>query len=177
MYLNGEGVPVNYKEALKWFKEAAKQNVVEAMFTLGIMYEQGIGINKDEDKAFHHYLKSAQGGYEDAQYRMGSIYLDGLLGVEKNISKAVEWFEKAAESHHIDSIYNLGYLYENGIGVERNGKKALYYYKRASLLGDYQAKLNIAHIYENGIDVEVDKKAASRWRELARQQMENEYVQ
>ena len=71
------------KEALKWFKVAAEQNVVEAMFTLGMMYEQGIGVNRDEEKAFQYYLQSAEGGYEDAQYRIGSIYLEGLLGRRK----------------------------------------------------------------------------------------------
>lgn len=104
------------------------------MYTLGIMYEQGIGVKIDEESAFQFYLKSADGGYEEAQYRVGTIFLDGLLGQEKDVLQALHWFEQAAKSHHIDSIYNLGFLYENGMGVPRNGKKALYYYKEQRCL-------------------------------------------
>lgn len=42
MYFNGEGVPQDFTLARKWFDFAASKNVAEAMFTLGIMYEQGL---------------------------------------------------------------------------------------------------------------------------------------
>jgi TPR repeat protein len=40
MYREGEGVPQNYAEALKWFRKAADQGNANAQFKLGIMYRR-----------------------------------------------------------------------------------------------------------------------------------------
>ena len=38
MYGNGEGVPQDYKEAVKWYRLAAEQGVAAAQYNLGGMY-------------------------------------------------------------------------------------------------------------------------------------------
>ena len=38
MYVNGEGVPENNAEAVKWFRKAADQGFADAQFNLGRMY-------------------------------------------------------------------------------------------------------------------------------------------
>ncbi len=38
MYERGQGVPQDYKEAVKWYRLAAEQGDAEAQFNLGIMY-------------------------------------------------------------------------------------------------------------------------------------------
>ena len=48
-------------------------NIVEAMFTLGIMYEQGIGVEVDEKKAFNYYESAAIGGDSEALFRLGNL--------------------------------------------------------------------------------------------------------
>ncbi|UZM99147.1 sel1 repeat family protein [Lysinibacillus sp. MHQ-1] len=77
MYFNGEGVPLDFTLARKWFDFAASKNVAEAMFTLGIIYEQGLGVNKDTNAAFNMYKKSAEAGYVEAQYRLGGYLSRG----------------------------------------------------------------------------------------------------
>lgn len=76
MYFNGEGVPQDFILAKQWFDYAAEKNVAEAMFTLGIIYEQGLGVEADVEAAFNAYKKSAELGYVEAQYRLGGIYLE-----------------------------------------------------------------------------------------------------
>ena len=41
MYENGEGVPENDAEAVKWWRFAAEQGNVGAQYNLGYMYENG----------------------------------------------------------------------------------------------------------------------------------------
>ncbi|MBT5691964.1 MAG: sel1 repeat family protein, partial [Opitutae bacterium] len=46
-YYNGDGVPQDYKEALKWYRKAAKCGFVPALHQLGLMYANGEGVPKD----------------------------------------------------------------------------------------------------------------------------------
>lgn len=165
MYLNGEGVNVNEREAYRWFTAAAELGVAEAKFTLGIMHEQGISTEMNEHEAFLFYEQSAQAGYEEAQYRMGMIYFEGLLQTQQNEDEAFKWFMQAAQYYQLDAVFNVAYCYEHGYGVEQDIAKALLYYKQASLLGDGEARWRLADLYE-GIDTE----QAQKWRHLAQQQ-------
>ncbi|WP_249727472.1 tetratricopeptide repeat protein, partial [Bacillus paralicheniformis] len=110
-----EGVPQEISLAKQWFDNAAEKNVAEAMFTLGIIYEQGLGVEADVEAAFNAYKKSAELGYVKAQYRLGGIYLEGRLGQTKEVNRGLFWYERAAEQSHVDSFYDLGYIWSNGL--------------------------------------------------------------
>lgn len=43
-YEDGQGVPSNFVEALKWYRLAAEQGHVTAQYKLGLMYGQGRGV-------------------------------------------------------------------------------------------------------------------------------------
>jgi TPR repeat protein len=47
MYENGQGVPQDYKTAVKWYTLAAEQGDADAQGNLGVMYAFGDGILKD----------------------------------------------------------------------------------------------------------------------------------
>ena len=47
MYENGQGVPQDYAEALKWFRLAADQGDAKAQHNLGVMYYYGEGVPQD----------------------------------------------------------------------------------------------------------------------------------
>jgi hypothetical protein len=51
MYMEGECVEQDSKEAIKWFEKAAEQGLVGSLTTLAMMYEEGLGVDKDPDKA------------------------------------------------------------------------------------------------------------------------------
>ena len=52
-----------------YFKSAQEKD----LDALGICYEKGIGIEKDEKKAFGWYLKSANEGNSNAQTNLGRL--------------------------------------------------------------------------------------------------------
>ena len=66
------------------------------MYSLGLCYEFGDGIEKDMEDAAKWYRKSAEEECESAMYRLGLCYGKGE-GVEKSPTEAVKWFKKAAE--------------------------------------------------------------------------------
>jgi TPR repeat protein len=47
MYANGQGVPQDYAEAVKWFRLAAERGDANAQYALGLMYERGHGVSQD----------------------------------------------------------------------------------------------------------------------------------
>ena len=66
MYNQGQGVPLNFKEALVWFRKAADQGHSDAQFNLCAMYNQGQGVPLNFKEALVWYRKADQ-GHADAQ--------------------------------------------------------------------------------------------------------------
>ena len=52
MYANGEGVPENDVEAVKWYRKAAEQGDAGAQSNLGSMYAKGDGVAEDKLNAY-----------------------------------------------------------------------------------------------------------------------------
>ena len=53
MYYNGEGVPKDYSEAVKWYQKAAEQEHSMAQSNLGDCYLNRTGVQQDESKAIY----------------------------------------------------------------------------------------------------------------------------
>jgi TPR repeat protein len=51
MYSNGEGVPEDDAEAVKWSRKAAEQGHANAQLNLGYMYSIGTGVPEDDAEA------------------------------------------------------------------------------------------------------------------------------
>ena len=47
MYWSGEGVLIDHKQAVKWYRKAAEQGNANAQYNLGGMYEVGHGVPED----------------------------------------------------------------------------------------------------------------------------------
>ncbi len=78
MYYQGEGVPQNYTEAMKWYKKAAEQEHAVAQLNLGLIYDKGhIGIPKNNIKAYVWYSLASAQGIEDAKNNM--IVIESLM--------------------------------------------------------------------------------------------------
>lgn len=60
--------------AVKWYTKAAEQNCPEAQYELGVCYETGDGVGKDEAKAAELYRKAAVQEYAEAQNKLGECY-------------------------------------------------------------------------------------------------------
>ena len=62
MYANGEGVPQDDAEAVRWYRLAAEQGYPSAQFQLGYLYANGEGVPEDYVLAYMWYnLAQAQG--------------------------------------------------------------------------------------------------------------------
>jgi TPR repeat protein len=66
-------LPLAYKE----FLAAAQAGHPDSQFNVALMYEQGIGIGKDEKEAVSWYGKAAEQGHAAAQYNLAVLYENG----------------------------------------------------------------------------------------------------
>jgi len=142
----------DYKNAFEWYNKVITNAKTKGGKPIGVqnqiayMYENGQGVERDLNKAFEWYTKSAEQGDEYAQYNLGVIYKNGQ-GVESDNKKAFEWYTKAAAQGNIDAQTDLGRLYATGEGVEKDLDKAIELFKKA-VEGGYKNSFYLAYAYE-----------------------------
>src|SRR5262245_61259218 len=96
-YDNGIDTDVNKVEAAKWYKKAADEGNVEAMYRLARIVSAGAqGVKKSPELAAKLYESAARQGHVEAQNWLGYSYQRGL-GVQQSDANAVEWYKKAAD--------------------------------------------------------------------------------
>ncbi len=119
--------------------ELVKQGNLNAQYRLGLMYQQGQGVDRDYPKAIGWYREAAEQNYIDAQVNLGRM-LYNVSWLHKNYNEAVKWFSKAAEQNNADAQYYLANMYQHGQGVTRNLKEAENWYVKALKNGDDEMK-------------------------------------
>ncbi len=80
----------DYQQIIK----AADQGDAQSQYQLGLMYELGIGTEKDLHQAFVWYQKSANQAHAKAQYNLGIFYALAK-GVGKDIQQSKYWIRQA----------------------------------------------------------------------------------
>jgi TPR repeat protein len=105
--------------AAKEFRTTAEEGHADSQFNLGLMYEKGIGVSKDEKEAVIWYLKAALQGNLYAQYNLAVLYENGR-GTNVNFAQAHQWYREAAVQGDGLAVGNLGMLYLRGQGVKKD---------------------------------------------------------
>lgn len=134
------GVTIDYNRAAAWFSEAAANGVANARYNLGVLYHQGLGVERDVDKAIGWYRAAAVLGHPEAQYNLGIAYIEGI-GTKYNPRIAADYFEKAARGGVLEAAYNLGLIYENGLLGDPDMNEAVFWY---ALSADHSPEARVA---------------------------------
>lgn len=67
----------NERNAMVWCRKAAVQGNAIAQHNLGVMYEEGRGVEKNDAEALSWCRKAAEQGYPVAQFNLGVMYGGG----------------------------------------------------------------------------------------------------
>jgi TPR repeat protein len=113
----------NYATALRIYRSMADQGLAIAQFNVGLMYDNGQGVSKDEVQAMKWYRLAADQGRSDAQYQLGHLYYK-----QDNYAEAAKWFHLAADQGRADAQSNLGSMYAEGEGVPQDFVQALMWF-------------------------------------------------
>ena len=146
---------------------------------MGRYYEKGDRMNE----AGRYYEESAQQGFAEAQYRLGTLYVkEKLVPImaaleafdtgnsehynnirDAHRKKGISLYEKAAAQDHAEALFELGVCYHFGKGVEKNLEKAFGFFKRAAELGVTSGLQNVGACYEHGLGIGKDEVKAVEW--------------
>lgn len=141
----------------------AEGGSLNSQYFLGRIYWKGVeGIASDIAKAIYWFEKSANQGAPEAQYALGTIYLQAV-GVNPDPKKAMKWLRMAADQQHPGAAYFIGILYQDGIGVAKDLSDAKSWYETAAAGGNRRAAYRLGEMYETGEGVPVDVQMAKRF--------------
>jgi TPR repeat protein len=138
------------KPASNSYLSAAPQGGAVAHSNLGLVYETGFGVTKNDAEAASHYKLAAAGGIAVAQNNLANFYRDGRGGLPQNDVEAVRLYKLAAAQDEAVAQSNLGWMYENGRGVTKNAAEAARLYKLAADQDNAVAQNNLANLYRDG---------------------------
>ena len=77
----------------------------KAQYNLALIYDNGIGVLQDFNKAVELYKLSAENGYPPAQNAYGWCFVVGKV-VKQDLYQAVRWFRSAAKQGNMRAQYN-----------------------------------------------------------------------
>ncbi|MFC0349152.1 tetratricopeptide repeat protein [Undibacterium danionis] len=155
----------DYRTAFAGFNGLAERGNADAQHVLGIMYDSGQGVAKNEQQAAAWYRKAADQGHAGAQRELGISYANGQ-GVPKDEQQAVAWLKKAAEQGHALAQSGLGVMYANGQGVPKNEQTAYFWSLLASAQG-HQNAVKLRDLLEPKLPAEqrsATQEAANNWK-------------
>lgn len=147
----------NYETTLKEWLPLAKHGNADAQFGMGMMYEKGQGLPRDDSQALSWYKKSAKQGHALAMERLGWMYKNGYEteeGIKKNSHNALYYFKEASNRGLVESTLAAAGMYENGIENGTNGDfgmpiypEAYRWYKKAKSQGSLTADSSIERLF------------------------------
>ena len=183
----------DYETAVNEFLLLAEAENAPAQYNLGVMYENGFGVQQDYAEAVTWYRKAAVQGLPLAEYTLGFIYEKGF-GVQQDYAEAVTWYRKAAVQRLPLAEYTLGWMYYDGLGVSRDYGEAMRWFRKAAEQGLANDRSNPAacdcsttEVSEQeaaqGCSSEVKKKICGLfnqskiWKERLRMQQERRQIE
>ena len=135
LYFHGHiGERPNYTTALRWFRKAAAQpslytrglcnvGVAEAQHSLGLCYDDGIGVAKSQGMALEWYKKSSSNGSAEAANNLGVHH-----SRRGELDKAQQYWELAADRGCVKAMLSLSELclrrHDAQMAVEWNNRAA-----------------------------------------------------
>jgi len=103
------GFEQSYTKALALWQEAGELGSVESYCNIADAYDNGRGVERDQEKAWHYYESAAMGGNVPARYNLGVT--EGLIG---NRDRALKHHMIAVKSGCADSLKKIKHLHWNG---------------------------------------------------------------
>eukprot|EP00903_Cladosiphon_okamuranus_P001347 g1345.t1 len=96
-----------FEEAMKELWPAARSGNADAEELIGIMYAMGLGVERDDQRAFEWYLRSAMKGHPGAQSGVGWYYEIGRGMPAPDLVRAYMWYTLSAIGGDPDAAISL----------------------------------------------------------------------
>lgn len=129
-YFKKHAQPADYKKALDWFSFQYKKGYLGNNYKMANIYANGLGVERDLNKAFKLLDTSVNLGQIETILMMAEFYDKGI-GVSTNSRKASFYYSLAAKRGDATAIEKIADDYANGIGSQKDRLKAYNNYLEA----------------------------------------------
>ncbi len=139
----------DYAQGIRAFHQARSDGNVVAIRNLASYYEEGLGVEKDLDRARKLYEKAANAGLPSAMTRLGQAALHGTWG-EPSIPEAFQWLQQSAKAGGGVAMSELGWAYLKGKIQPLDVATGVDWCERAIRKGNTFAMRYLGAVYADG---------------------------
>lgn len=159
-----EGIKGNNYKAYSILMPLAEQGNADAQCLIGVMYNNGEGVETNKNEAFKWFKLAAEQGLSECQVELAFIYQS--MG-KKN--EAFKWSLLAAKQNQVTAQRLVGTMYLEGRGIDKDEKEGFMWIKLASenqnKKTEYESLFFLGLLYAEGIGTEKNKiKAAEMFK-------------
>jgi TPR repeat protein len=97
----------DFTEAYAMLEPAARSGNADAEELIGVMYAMGLGVERDDQRAFEWYLRSSLKGHPGAQSGIGWYYEIGRGMPAPDLVRAYMWYTLSAIGGDPDAAISL----------------------------------------------------------------------
>lgn len=167
-YQNGlYALTINYKQAFKYYKQAADKGDAWAQLMTGHCYYHGRGVKLNDPLAWKYYDLAIAQDLDYAHLHAGILYLNGMAGKVADHQKACEHFTRAAILGNTIAFRKLGTCYKSGFYFKQSDQKAFNNFKKAADKGDEFSQYNVATMLIQGKGVKRNEEQAFKYYKLS----------
>jgi len=139
----------DYKTAFELFFGLAKEGDVSSQMNIANMLLHGLGVNKDEEKAYECYQQAADNEDSEAQYLYGWYCLE-----KDNFEEGLKYFNLASNADYEKAVDDLAGFYSFGMyECKVDMKKAAILYERSVLLGNEESMNALFHAKAKAVGI------------------------
>lgn len=164
----------HYDSARRIWEALDQRNFGEAAFNLGILYEDGLGVARDIERAMAYYRRGALLGSPKAMFRAGVMYWLGAPGVAADRGEGRRYLSMAAAAGDSEA---QRYLAAESAGADADdpllradralaagrAEESVAILAAAARSGHVRAQTRLAWSYEAGRGIARDLALAAQW--------------
>lgn len=120
----------DYTKTFEYWLKAAEAGYVPAFNRVGVLYFDGVGVAKDDARAFQWIEKGAARNDEKAAANLAYLYYNGF-GTARDEVKAFKLYQLLQGKNMPHVQYRLGVMYAEGKGVAKDYVQAYNYLEQA----------------------------------------------
>ena len=125
----------NHRDALPLLTQAGKMGHAKAQATLGIAYQDGNGVRRDDKAAAYWFKLAAAQGHRAAQYALGAMYEEGEGGLPRDQRQAMNLYLASAKQGFDKAELIVGVSYLTGDGLPNDRRQAILWLQKSSAQG------------------------------------------
>ncbi|MHB9147353.1 MAG: hypothetical protein ACYC2U_02825 [Candidatus Amoebophilus sp.] len=169
--------------AIELYQQADERGHAGAAYELGKLYQNGEGVEKNEEEAAKFFKKAAKLGHPGGEYELGRMHENN-----KEYKEAHQYYRRAANHNNADAQFNLAQMYRESLikvegresekekGKEKREdenfslKEVVKLYQEAAKQGHAEAAYELGQAYETELgEVKQNYGKARKWYQVSAQ--------